>query len=80
MAPPDGPGPNPLLQNHILMAIHPPMLYLGYVGLTVPFAYAIGALGLGQSGTEWLQRSRRSTLVAWTFLSLGHRPRCLVGI
>lgn len=70
-APPDGPGPNPLLQNHILMAIHPPMLYLGYVGLTVPFAFAISALALGQPGVEWLRRSRRSTLVAWTFLTLG---------
>ena len=70
-APPDGPGPNPLLQNHILMAIHPPMLYLGYVGLTVPFAYAISALALGLPGVAWLRRSRRSTLVAWTFLTLG---------
>ena len=70
-APPDGPGPNPLLQNHILMAIHPPMLYLGYVGLTVPFSYAISALALGLPGVEWLRRSRRSTLVAWTFLTLG---------
>ncbi len=70
-APPDGPGPNPLLQNHILMAIHPPMLYLGYVGLTVPFAFAISALALGLPGVEWLRRSRRSTLVAWTFLTLG---------
>lgn len=70
-APPDGSGPNPLLQNHILMAIHPPMLYLGYVGLTVPFAYAISALALGLPGVEWLRRSRRSTLVAWTFLTLG---------
>jgi cytochrome c-type biogenesis protein CcmF len=70
-APADGPGPNPLLQNHILMAVHPPMLYLGYVGLTVPFAYAISALALGLGGPEWLQQSRRSALVAWTFLSLG---------
>ena len=69
--PVDGPGPNPLLQNHILMAFHPPMLYLGYVGLTVPFAYAIGALSLGRGGAEWLKRSHRSTLVAWTFLTLG---------
>lgn len=67
----EGPGPNPLLQNHILMAIHPPMLYLGYVGLTVPFAYAIGALSLGRGGTEWLNRSHRSTLVAWSFLTVG---------
>ena len=70
-APIDGPGPNPLLRNHLLMAIHPPMLYLGYVGLTVPFAYAIGALALGVPGPEWLRRSHRSTLVAWSFLTLG---------
>jgi len=70
-APANGPGPNPLLQNHVLMAIHPPMLYLGYVGLTVPFAYAIGALALGVPGPEWLRRSHRSTVVAWSFLSLG---------
>ncbi|MBA3362143.1 MAG: heme lyase CcmF/NrfE family subunit [Acidimicrobiia bacterium] len=71
IAPPNGPGPNPLLQNHILMAVHPPMLYLGYVGLTVPFAYAISALALGQPGTDWLRLSRRSSLLAWTFLSMG---------
>ncbi|MGH8927834.1 MAG: cytochrome c biogenesis protein CcsA, partial [Acidimicrobiia bacterium] len=70
-APSDGPGPNPLLQNHILMAIHPPMLYLGYVGLTVPFAFAMSALAQRLPGVEWLRRSRRSTLVAWTFLTLG---------
>jgi len=70
-APPDGPGPNPLLQNHILMAIHPPLLYLGYVGLSIPFAFAISALAQRLGGTGWLKRSRRSTLVAWTFLTLG---------
>ncbi|MGA7228028.1 MAG: cytochrome c-type biogenesis CcmF C-terminal domain-containing protein [Acidimicrobiia bacterium] len=70
-APLNGPGPNPLLQNHILMAIHPPMLYTGYVGLTVPFAYAMGALALAIPGPEWLRRSHRSTLVAWSFLTLG---------
>ena len=70
-APADGPGPNPLLQNHFMMAIHPPVLYLGYVGMTVPFAYAIGALALGVAGPEWLRRSQRSTLVAWSFLTLG---------
>ncbi|MEA1903319.1 MAG: cytochrome c biogenesis protein CcsA [Actinomycetota bacterium] len=43
-APVNGPGPNPLLQNHLLMAIHPPILYIGYVGLTVPYAYGIAAL------------------------------------
>jgi cytochrome c-type biogenesis protein CcmF len=70
-APADGPGPNPLLQNHILMAVHPPVLYLGYVGLTVPFAYAISALALGLPGGAWLRESRRSALVAWTFLTTG---------
>jgi cytochrome c-type biogenesis protein CcmF len=70
-APLDGPGPNPLLQNHILMAVHPPMLYLGYVGLTVPYAYAMAALALGLPGAGWLRRSHRSTLVAWSFLTLG---------
>jgi cytochrome c-type biogenesis protein CcmF len=69
--PVNGPGPNPLLQNHFLMAVHPPVLYIGYVGLTVPFAYAIGALALGVPGPEWLRRSHRSTLVAWSFLTLG---------
>lgn len=69
--PSNGPGPNPLLQNHLLMAIHPPMLYLGYVGLTVPFAYAISALAIGHPGPEWLKRSHRSTLVAWSFLTIG---------
>ena len=70
-APVEGPGPNPLLQNHFLMAVHPPLLYLGYVGLTVPFAYAVGAMALGAPGPEWLRRSHRSTLVAWSFLTLG---------
>jgi cytochrome c-type biogenesis protein CcmF len=70
-APANGPGPNPLLQNHFLMAVHPPVLYVGYVGLTVPFAYAIGALALGRPGPDWLRRSHRSTLVAWSFLTLG---------
>lgn len=70
-APPDGRGPNPLLQNHFLMVVHPPLLYLGYVGLTVPFAYAMAALALATPGAEWLARSRRATLVAWSFLTLG---------
>ena len=71
VAPLDGSGANPLLQNHILMAIHPPMLYLGYVGLTVPFAFAISALVAGDGSTSWLQRTRRWSLIAWTFLTLG---------
>lgn len=69
--PVEGRGPNALLQNHIMMAIHPPMLYVGYVGLTVPFAYAIGALALAVPGPDWLRRSHRSTLLAWSFLTLG---------
>jgi cytochrome c-type biogenesis protein CcmF len=67
----DGPGPNPLLQNHPLMAFHPPMLYLGYVGFTVPFAFAIAALATGRLGEGWLVETRRWTLFAWTFLTVG---------
>ncbi|HZN13864.1 MAG TPA: heme lyase CcmF/NrfE family subunit [Acidimicrobiales bacterium] len=67
----DGPGPNPLLQNHPLMAYHPPMLYLGYVGFTVPFAFAIAALATGRLGEGWLVETRRWTLFAWGFLSVG---------
>jgi cytochrome c-type biogenesis protein CcmF len=68
--PPDGPGPNPLLQNHILMAVHPPLLYLGYVGMTVPFAVAIGAVLSGEIVEDgWIRLTRRWTLVAWGFLS-----------
>ncbi|MGH7507673.1 MAG: cytochrome c biogenesis protein CcsA, partial [Longimicrobiales bacterium] len=68
--PADGPGPNPLLQNHILMGVHPPLLYLGYVGMSVPFAFAIGALVSGRLDDRWLRVTRRWTLTAWTFLSL----------
>jgi cytochrome c-type biogenesis protein CcmF len=67
----DGPGPNPLLQNHPLMAFHPPMLYLGYVGFTVPFAFAIAALATGRLGEGWLVETRRWTLFAWAFLTIG---------
>lgn len=67
----DGPGPNPLLQNHPLMAFHPPMLYLGYVGFTVPFAFAIAALITGRVGEGWLLATRRWTLIAWGFLTAG---------
>ncbi len=69
-APTDGPGPNPLLQNHPLMAVHPPFLYLGYVGMTVPFAFAIGALLSGKLDDTWLRTTRRWTMVAWICLSL----------
>lgn len=67
----DGPGPNPLLQNHPLMIIHPPMLYLGYVGMTVPFGIAAGALLRGELGDAWLVPLRKWTLVPWLFLSIG---------
>ncbi len=67
----DGPGPNPLLQNHILMAVHPPLLYLGYVGFTVPFAFAIAALVTGRLGEGWLGATRRWTLLAWGCLTIG---------
>ena len=67
----DGPGPNPLLQEHVLMAFHPPMLYLGLVGFTVPFAFAIAALATGRLGEGWLIETRRATLLAWGFLTIG---------
>lgn len=67
----DGPGPNPLLQNHILVAFHPPMLYVGYVGFTVPFAFAIAALITGRVGEGWLTATRRWTLFSWGFLTAG---------
>jgi cytochrome c-type biogenesis protein CcmF len=69
--PADGPGPNPLLQNHPLMAVHPPLLYLGYVGMTVPFAFAVGAMIAGEAGRkdDWLVLTKRWTLGAWTFLT-----------
>ncbi|HEX6063583.1 MAG TPA: heme lyase CcmF/NrfE family subunit [Longimicrobiales bacterium] len=66
----DGPGPNPLLQNHPLMAIHPPFLYLGYVGMTVPFAFGIGALLSGRLDDSWIRTTRRYTVGAWMFLTV----------
>jgi cytochrome c-type biogenesis protein CcmF len=69
--PADGPGPNPLLQNHILMIIHPPMLYLGFVGMTVPFGIAAGALLRGELGDAWLVPLRKWTLIPWLFLTVG---------
>lgn len=67
----EGTGPNPLLQNHVLVMFHPPMLYLGYVGMTVPFAFAIAALITGRLGEGWLLATRRWTLFAWGFLTIG---------
>jgi cytochrome c-type biogenesis protein CcmF len=62
-------GLNPLLR-HWAMAIHPPLLYLGFVGFVIPFAYGVGALASGNLSTDWIKASRRFTLVAWMFLSL----------
>ena len=71
LIPSDGPGPNPLLQNHPLVAFHPPMLYLGYVGFTIPFSFAVAALITGRIGEGWLVETRRWTLFAWGFLTIG---------
>ncbi|RPI17854.1 MAG: heme lyase CcmF/NrfE family subunit [Acidobacteriales bacterium] len=67
---PDGNGLNPLLQ-HWAMAIHPPTLYLGYVGFAVPFAFAMGSLFVRQSGDAWLHTILRWTLITWPFQSCG---------
>ncbi len=67
---PDGQGLNPLLQ-HPMMAIHPPMLYLGYVGFTVPFAFALASLITKQPGERWIHTTRVWTMVTWLFQSIG---------
>jgi len=69
--PADGQGPNPLLQNNPLVAIHPPILYAGMVGFTIPFSFAIAALATGRFGEGWLADVRRTTLVAFGFLTVG---------
>jgi cytochrome c-type biogenesis protein CcmF len=68
--PADGSGLNPLLQ-YPEMVIHPPMLYLGYVGFTVPFAFALGALAMRYPGEKWIHITRRWTMVTWGFLTCG---------
>ncbi len=69
-APVDGRGLNPLLQNPY-MAIHPPSLYIGFVGMTIPFAFGMAALITGYLDDSWLRAVRRWTMFAWLFLSLG---------
>src|SRR6185369_8447980 len=69
-APADGAGMTPSLQNPYMLA-HPPLLYLGYVGLTVPFAFAMGALLSGKLDERWLIATRRWTLFAWAALGIG---------
>ena len=65
----DGPGPNPLLQNHYLMVIHPPFLYSGYVGMTIPFGLACAALLVGRLGNDFIRPLRNFLLVSWIFLT-----------
>ena len=69
-APIDGAGLTPSLQNPYMVA-HPPMLYLGYVGLSIPFAFAAGAMLSGKTDERWIVATRRWTLVAWAFLGFG---------
>jgi cytochrome c-type biogenesis protein CcmF len=69
-APAEGHGLEPLLR-HPAMAIHPPMLYSGYVGFAIPFAFAIGALIVRRTDAEWYRATRRFALIAWTFLTCG---------
>jgi cytochrome c-type biogenesis protein CcmF len=68
--PPDGNGLNPLLQN-VYMVIHPPSLYIGMVGMTIPFAFGMAALITGHLDDAWLRAVRRWTMFAWIFLSFG---------
>src|SRR3954463_4723560 len=69
-APAEGAGLNPL-PRHPSMMIHPPMLYSGYVGFAIPFAFAVGALVTRRTGAEWIRATRRYTLLAWTLLGTG---------
>ena len=64
------PGSVPLLQNHPLMAVHPPFLYLGFIGFTVPFAFGVAALLAGRVSNAWT-RIRRWTITVWCFLTIG---------
>lgn len=69
--PADGPGPNPLLREHPAMGIHPPLLYAGYVGLVVPFGFALAALVTGGAERDWLPAARRWALGSWILLTAG---------
>ena len=67
-----GRGPNPLLQNHPLMAIHPPMLYIGYVGMTMPFVAATSRLySKKQNANDWIEVAEKTTYIPWLFLTIG---------
>lgn len=69
--PADGVGPPALLQNHPLMAVHPPFLYLGFIGFTVPFAFGIATLIVGAGSDQWVSLIRRWVLAVWCFLTVG---------
>jgi cytochrome c-type biogenesis protein CcmF len=69
--PADGAGPNALLQDNLLVAVHPVFLYLGFVGFTVPFAFAIASLVTGRVDERWLAETRRFAVLAFGFLSVG---------
>ncbi len=70
-APPDGRGLNPMLQNPG-MIFHPPALFLGYVGFTVPFAFSLAALITGRLGDDWIKTTRKWTIISWFFLTAGN--------
>ena len=78
-APVDGAGLTPSLQNPYMVA-HPPMLYLGYVGLSIPFAFAAGAMLSGRTDERWIVATRRWTLAAWMFLGFGQLLGCALGV
>ena len=69
--PADGQGPNPLLQDYPLVAVHPPLLYAGFVGMSVPFALMVAALVRGRLNPAWIARVQRWTLFAWVALTAG---------
>jgi cytochrome c-type biogenesis protein CcmF len=68
--PRDGKGLNPMLQNPG-MIFHPPALFIGYIGFTVPFAYAIAAMITGNTGADWIRKTRAWNVISWVFLSIG---------
>jgi cytochrome c-type biogenesis protein CcmF len=69
--PTQGPGPDPLLQDRLLVAFHPPLLYLGLVGFSVPFCLAVGGLVAGRAPGTWLEEARRPAIFAWACLTAG---------
>ena len=70
----EGRGPNPLLQNHPLMAIHPPILYLGYIGLVLPFVITTSYFFRKDTSNEWVKLAYESTFYPWLFLTAGITP------